>query len=1618
MKNKVLKVAVIVLLIMAMTMSDFILVGINIAHAIENLNNSTNHENVKFAAYFKTEEEKQVSQKEYQIDDAGMKLYMQIAVKNEGYFDGVITLENSNFKLKQNILSDAISTIEGNTITLNRVRAGNTIEIELGIEPIMAESYGVDMLSKESTLKLTGKYFDSTEKTINISSDKKVALVLLAPSELEMSMESNVITNRVYQIGEDSKKIVQIELNSSIAKNPYPIKATTFEVDIPEGVEKAEVISKGTYATNGEADRILQGYTLENNTLTITIQNTVKDGKISWKKDVTDNLILTLTLNEEAKTAEKYSVKAKVEFLGIEEEEITTESEYTLTQEVDGLIRASIENSETIYKGKIYSKESREYNSTTNIEVNYANIVEKSTFTESTGYRLEKESENLATNIEYKTTTISKAEIQKILGAQGKLTIKDQNGNIVQEITTNSQEDENGNIVINYAEDIKGITVEITKAESTGIIRLNHTKVMKAENYSREEINTFKYLTEEVAVKYGEVSYNFTKIKQLHETKTVAVATVDKQNLSTAAVNEQVKIAVTLKTDSEQYDLYKNPTLKVKLPDDVINVSNIKAVPLYLDNFVINTTYNQETREITIKLTGEQEKYNVDNTNGYIEILADIELDETIPSRKDQITLQYTNDKATVCENNGEIVLPINISGFSGLVAFNKITNYNLKTNSVNSLEEQIGSLKMYQNEAQANFEIALVNNTSTDLENVLVIGNLPVQGNITIGDYTFENTVAATLKSGINVQTGLATIYYTNNSKATADLQNPENAWSTNLSEVSNPVLYMLVIPQMEKETNFIANYTMNIPANLEYDKDMRTTYVAYYETSISDVKVKAKPVGLETGKVLVTLEATVGTDSLKNDAVVKAGEVIRYKVTATNTGSNPATNIKISALVPEGTVLVEPIIRTEDSDDEVILDGFEHAGERYYEELQGTIAEKTIELLESKQTKAFEYEVRVKNEIIRDTIENQATITYGEGIEVKSNVLINKLEEGNIRVTVKRVAYVSNLVPGEIAQYFVIVENISNVQQDKINIKFNIPEEIMKMTYIEELEAEKLELKNEWIVDSIPANQYRIYNLFLKVDKIKNIEIKADLNAVATQKDIKYRSNIYAEVLNGFDIEMNMSSPNEGEYLKTDDLIEYEIEIRNNSIVQIGVMFEEKLPEQLSILKMEVNGKELQTNLSDSSIYKYFDLKASSTITIKIYTIVNYDRGRLENETITNIARVLYAGEELATTQSVSHIIESIVLKDEDTKPEEPENPDEPDDPDDPDNPDEPEEIEKKKFNISGKAWVDQNKDGEMNDKDTLLESIKVKLLNIDTNEFVRNDDNSKDLIIETNQEGYYEFEKIIEGNYIVVFEYDKTLYKPTTYQKEGVLESKNSNVVSKTLTVNGEEKEYAATNDLTLNQNISNINMGLVFIKKFDVELDKYVSKVIVQTSKDTTTYDYQDKDFAKVDINAKRMVGSTILVQYTIKVTNIGDVDAYVNSIVDYLPAGFKFSSELNTQWYEQGTDLYTNCLESTAIAPGESREVNLILTKTKTDENAELINNMAEVHDTYNIYGIADLNSEVGNKNKEENDFGSADLMISIQTGTVFNYIALVISMLGVIGVAAYLINKKILGINI
>ena len=118
MQKRILKVLLAFMLIMSMTLSNFLLIGISTVNAVEEIvqEKNTNNKNVEFMAYFKDEQGNKVSTYSSKTTDTDLKLYLSVSVKQEGYFNGAITLKDSNFKFKTDNSSDKISSITENNI--------------------------------------------------------------------------------------------------------------------------------------------------------------------------------------------------------------------------------------------------------------------------------------------------------------------------------------------------------------------------------------------------------------------------------------------------------------------------------------------------------------------------------------------------------------------------------------------------------------------------------------------------------------------------------------------------------------------------------------------------------------------------------------------------------------------------------------------------------------------------------------------------------------------------------------------------------------------------------------------------------------------------------------------------------------------------------------------------------------------------------------------------------------------------------------------------------------------------------------------------------------------------------------------------------------------------------------------------------------------------------------------------------------------------------------------------------------------------------------------------------------------------------------------------------------
>ena len=93
-----------------------------------------------------------------------------------------------------------------------------------------------------------------------------------------------------------------------------------------------------------------------------------------------------------------------------------------------------------------------------------------------------------------------------------------------------------------------------------------------------------------------------------------------------------------------------------------------------------------------------------------------------------------------------------------------------------------------------------------------------------------------------------------------------------------------------------------------------------------------------------------------------------------------------------------------------------------------------------------------------------------------------------------------------------------------------------------------------------------------------------------------------------------------------------------------------------------------------------------------------------------------------------------------------------------------------------------------GEKDEKDSILSGVTVRVYDVNKNDYLK-DKNGNIIETNTDENGKYTILSIPEGQYIVLFKFDNNKYETTTYQKNGIAESKNSNVVLKTIKIDGQ-------------------------------------------------------------------------------------------------------------------------------------------------------------------------------------------------------------------------------------
>ena len=1621
MKERVLQGITALLLIITLTMANFLLLCVNVvSYAADEIyaEQKTNHQNVEFMAYFKDQDGNKTTEMDAYTNSGDLKLYFQIAVKKEGLFNGNIVLNDANFKFISNFSDNSISGIEENKVYLNQINAGETKEIEVGIQLLTDSQFDLSLINKKSEISLEGTYRDSTQKDIAISGDRILRLQMVSPynnAEECINLSQEVITNKVVKYNGENKRILQIQINSGINNNMFPIESSLIKIQTPKISDKypeIQISANKILATNGtilKQDNCV--YNSETGLLTIEINNTPENNKIIWTKSGDDEFIVTCIYDADVEiNAEEISVSSEINLYDTANTKVNETSTMQISgEEKDSIIRTEIvQNEENIYKGKLYAGLSRDITYTTIINSNLAGVVEEINLSEQN----QKIGDNKIAST-YKSTVINKEEMMNVLGESGELTILNSaNNEVIAKVNAGSAVDENGNVTVYYGEGISEIKIKTTAPKDTGDIKLTTTKTIGT--IGNNIVKSATEITTEVIgnvvedVKVVEIQGTNSKIS-LQETETKAQLQLNKTNLSTMSTNN-IEMRVVLNSRDENNDLYKNPTVRIQLPAIVQDI-NIKSVQLIdEEELKIESSNLVEGNIVEIKLSGEQTNYKDIAIEGAIIILnMDITLDKKAPSSQEQIILSCVNGEKTAQDAK-----TVNFVSYAGLVTINRIDGYDAEI--INNQGNKEVTLPINQKAREANLtkiENEIINNEENEITDVSILGTFPtkdaVEGNnfdIAVGEITVTGVDANRIK-----------VYYSENANATKDLTDTNNGWSENITDSKNVKKYLIKIDKLVVKESVNASYDIQIPQDLEYNLTAKQGYTVYYTniTAEKQVTTDFMTINTEKGATLdVGLKALVAS---KETSVVKENEIIRYVATISNTGSEDITNAKLIAKVPENTVLIDSnkLNSTEQLEGEL-----EEEEENI--ELENTQLEVDIDKISKGETVTKYYETRVKTGTAGQTVQNNVQLQYGD-VTKTSNETSTTVEEGNLKVELVNGEESSVYKNGYSYRCLLTVSNESERKVSNAVVNVNKPEgiEITKIFYISDEESVSAEDTNILTIKEINPKESVTVAIYI----VTNMQTDKDyedvsLTAKVTVDNKDYNSNEVniriEDDTKGLD--MTVSSENSGSYVKAGDKIIYNITVSNKGNTEINSI------EVNNWISDKVTLKNITRNDKVLSEGKY-DLETDEDKSKELITLSEDVIGAGESikYCIEVVADVVYNDEQIVQiinetelkqsyksikTSKVEHILKTKEYADGNANSgnngnngnngnvEENTNG----------------STTTSSYLLSGTAWIDENENGQKDSNEKLLQGIKVKLLDTKTNEYVK-DSNGNIVEATTNSEGFYTFTKIAKGQYLVIFDYDTSIYGITTFEKEGVPAENNSNAIEKTITIEGKELKVGATEKIDLTKNVSGINIGLVTAKKYDMQLDKYVTKVTVQNSKTVST-DYTDAQLVKQEINAKEVNSTIVVVEYTIKVTNKGEVAGYVKKIADYLSNDYKFSSELNKDWYQDKDAVYCTSLADVKINPGESKEVKLTVIKQMKENNTGLVNNTAEIINSYNELGLTDINSTEGNKVKGENDMSSADVIISIKTGQVVTTVILVITTVVMLGVAIYIIKKSII----
>lgn len=1675
-EKKYCKTVIAILLVLCFTFANCFTLFTNISLATEEslgkqASESIN-DNVEYDAKLAKNDDTNGYELEGTINEENLSINMQVEIKKEGYLKNAKILIESENGLSFEFAEEKNEKyqIEGNQISLSNISAGEKLDIKIPIKYKQRDD--IENLNKKINVKLIGTYVKNNGKESGIS--QNVVLKLIWHTNTEYTITSELRKYIPYNKGiilQTSVTSLLPEQNNYVEKEELQIDAVNLDGYKIEKIivsnKSEEDLKETEWDYNKEENKI--NIKIQNNKEALKSNEYLITYVLSGDKKVE----LPFNLNSKIDgtifmfgTAEKIETELEKEY----EVKESLGSIVSIDSESDKSIKLGNILSNSLSEENTYKTN---YETKFNIDVSSTEMCENVLIRSNTPEFENEDSTFETSKILFKQVKVSKDNFEKMLGQDGAIQIINENNEVIATLNKNSKVDNNAYVV---DIDTNNICIKTSKPQTEGILSIQTEKEIIKTEYSYEQIKTFSNINEKYtgSILYAEnaeskVSDIENKI-ELEKPETNAELAISRKTLSTIADNNDIKLEVKLNNSSEENDLYKNPRFQLTFPE-YINEVNVKNIAIANSEDVFKIASNEIGKDETgrnvldITLEGTQTKYNSNTLSNGTSIIinCNMKLNLYTPTSNAKIEMKYLNENATKYKNEvnnvGYAETEVEYKAPVGVVSINRISNYENTGKTLTSVDQGkvTDKIEIFDDAKVATMDIMVMNNNENDCNDIKILGRIPFKGNkdVTTGKdlgTTVDTELVSKINEDENNKSG-ATIYYSDNGEATEDLETVENNWTTNPENLGDIKSYLIVLDSYEMKPGEILKYTYQykIPANLEHNANIYGSFKTIYNnlnqvTNIKEVST-ADVVGLTTG---VGPQIAVQTiTNVKNS--IKEYEKVKYTITIENTGSEVAENIKVDTKVPTGaTVATHSSYNSVEStkgwtlksDREIVttieklnpgdikkVEFFVQANklptiEEYYagedgftKNEDGTYSVNQSYVDENGTTK---YEDKKIDSIPEIKLVCESTITAKDlAKEIKTEDSGITVEKSNLVAEETIETKDSIAAENETIESKIQIKNNSNDTMKNIIVSKVLPDGLnYSDSYIRGYEDDGITLKKikttnydsdsrtvTWVVEELKPGRTVLLTGDWVVGQLKENTYK---DTIATKSNIlvngeQYQAGEVDITVGRPNLEVSQTSNQTNQYVKPGDQIKYTFTVKNTGSVRANnVTLTDNLPNEVTIKKLvyTVDGVEVSKVVAkneDATVYTSIlpEGKLEATVTAEVNNIDTAQR------TITNVGKVesndiskLNSNEVVNIIERTSDTVGTDTEKDNTNKDTTNNNAN--------NSQNTSNENVKDKYDIKGIAWLDKNKNGQRDSGDNKLAGIEVKLINSKTAEQVNK--------TVTNQDGEYQFSNLENGTYIVMFYYDNSKYALAEYKKQNVAEDKNSDVIATT----ENDKTVATTDVITIeNGSKSNIDMGLVEATTFDLALTKAISKVTVQTKNGTKSYDFDNTDLAKVDINAKYLSGATVIVEYTFTVKNEGELEGYAKQLVDYMPKELEFNTELNKNWHK-GNDgnLYTEELANTPIQAGESKTVKLVLTKAMTDTNTGIVNNQAEISKDYNKAGIADKDSTPGDQDQKDDDMSSADLIIGVKTGETLIYISAIIAGIVAVIIAVIVIKKN------